>query len=67
MQFAFFSGDIAAIITEDIPYARPTFFVSVPRLFNRIYDILKMKFDADKTPRGDFVRMAIATKMKNLR
>ena len=46
MQIAFYGGDITTIIQEDIPYARPTMFVSVPRLFNRIYDILKMKFDS---------------------
>jgi long-chain acyl-CoA synthetase len=66
MQVAFYGGDITTIIQEDIPYARPTMFVSVPRLFNRIYDILKMKFDSEKGPRGELIRKAIATKLKNL-
>lgn len=36
MKVGFFSGDILKL-TEDMRILKPTFFPSVPRLFNRIY------------------------------
>ena len=36
-RIAFFGGDIKQLV-KDIQAVRPTIFVSVPRLLNRIYD-----------------------------
>jgi long-chain acyl-CoA synthetase len=36
MKVGFFSGDILKL-TEDMGILKPTFFPSVPRLYNRIY------------------------------
>lgn len=38
-----FSGDIKNL-KIDIELVRPTFFLSVPRLYNRFYDAVKKKF-----------------------
>ena len=40
----FYSGDITKIL-DDVKTLKPSVFVSVPRLYNRIYDSLKKKFD----------------------
>jgi long-chain acyl-CoA synthetase len=37
MKVGFFGGDIMKMISHDIPILKPTFFPSVPRLYNRIY------------------------------
>lgn len=37
MKVGFFGGDIMKMISHDIPCLKPTFFPSVPRLYNRIY------------------------------
>ena len=37
MKCGYFSGDIMKMISHDIPSLKPTFFPSVPRLYNRIY------------------------------
>jgi long-chain acyl-CoA synthetase len=36
-KIGFFSGDIKCLV-EDIQILKPTIFISVPRLLNRIYD-----------------------------
>ena len=36
MKIGFFGGDVLKLV-EDIGILKPTFFPSVPRLFNRIY------------------------------
>jgi len=37
MKCGYFAGDIMKMISHDIPSLKPTFFPSVPRLYNRIY------------------------------
>jgi long-chain acyl-CoA synthetase len=36
-EYVFFNGDVLKL-TEDLAIVRPTFFASVPRLFNRMHD-----------------------------
>ena len=36
-QVGFFRGDVK-LLTEDMQTLRPTLFITVPRLLNRIYD-----------------------------
>lgn len=65
MKCGYFGGNVLKL-TEDAAVLKPTFFPSVPRLFNRIYGKIKDKFAA-KTGIGAFlIRKALATKMANL-
>lgn len=38
-KIAFFGGDILKL-KDDIQDSKPTIFISVPRLFNRFYDVI---------------------------
>ena len=38
MQYGFYSGNVSTMFQTDIPLLKPTIFVSVPRLFKRLYD-----------------------------
>jgi long-chain acyl-CoA synthetase len=40
---AFFRGDMLKLM-EDIAIAKPTAFVGVPRVLNRLYDAITSKF-----------------------
>jgi long-chain acyl-CoA synthetase len=42
-RVVFFSGDVQKL-KDDLAIAKPTIFLSVPRLFSRFYDVLKQKF-----------------------
>ena len=37
MKCGFFGGNLLEMISHDLPCLKPTFFPSVPRLFNKIY------------------------------
>ena len=45
MKCGYFGGNVLQL-TEDIQILKPTFFPSVPRLWNRIYGKLKAKIDS---------------------
>jgi long-chain acyl-CoA synthetase len=54
-------------LKDDLAYFKPTIFVSVPRLYNRFYDVMQDKIKAtDGTMKGKLIRKAIATKLENL-
>lgn len=40
MRAGFYSGDPQKLLKEDLPALKPTFFPSVPRIFNRVYGVL---------------------------
>ena len=42
--FRFYSGDLTKI-KDDAALVKPTIFIGVPRLFNRIVDGVKAKFE----------------------
>jgi len=42
MQCGFFGGNVLKL-AEDMQVLKATFFISVPRLFNKFYDKLKAK------------------------
>jgi long-chain acyl-CoA synthetase len=44
MKCGFYGGDPLKMIAEDLPTLKPTFFPSVPRLYNRIYGKIKDSF-----------------------
>jgi long-chain acyl-CoA synthetase len=65
MRCGYFGGNILKL-TEDAAVLKPTFFPSVPRLFNRIYGKIKDKFAA-KTGLGAWmIKHALETKLNNL-
>ena len=41
-RIAFFGGDIKQLV-NDIQAVRPTLFMSVPRLLNRLYDRVRVR------------------------
>ena len=55
------------MVEDDIPYLKPTFFPSVPRLLNVIYGKLKAKFDNEGGLTGYLMRSAIASKLANIK
>ena len=42
MQVGFYQGDVLKL-TQDLAVLKPTVMVSVPRLFNRFYDLMQAK------------------------
>lgn len=66
MRAGFFSGNVAKL-TDDIKTLRPTFFPSVPRLFNRIYSQIKNKMKEATGMKGYLVQKAVADKLYYLR
>ena len=40
MKCGFFGGDPLKLLAEDLPLLKPTFFPSVPRVYNKIYGTL---------------------------
>lgn len=73
MKAGFYSGDPIKLLKEDLPALKPTFFPSVPRIFNRVYGIIKDKIStAAGQGRGGgckhwLIDKAIATKLANLK
>lgn len=52
------------MVAEDIPVLKPTFFASVPRVYNRIFGKIQDSVNAmQATPQGPFVSKAIADKL----
>lgn len=66
MKCGFFAGDVQKL-TEDLGVLKPTVFPSVPRLFNRIHDKIKAKFDAATGIGGWLARTALSSKMGYLK
>ena len=62
----FFRGD-PLLLKEDIAILRPTFFPSVPRLFNKMYDGIKAKIASVTGIKKNFAEKAIEVKLENLR
>lgn len=60
-----FGGDIRKI-KEDLAIYKPTIFMSVPRLFNRFYDVIMGKVNAATGIKKKMVTSGIKTKLKNL-
>ena len=62
----FYQGDTLKVI-EDLTALRPTIFVSVPRLFNKIYDKVISGADAKGGLARALFRRALSTKLANLK
>lgn len=46
MRGGFYGGDPLKLVAEDLPALKPTFFPSVPRIYNRIYGKIQDSFNA---------------------
>jgi long-chain acyl-CoA synthetase len=44
MQYGFFQGDVLKL-REDLAELKPTVMASVPRLYNRFYDVMQQKIN----------------------
>lgn len=60
-----YSGDVKNI-KNDMELVKPTFFMSVPRLYNRFYDAVNAKFKATQGWSKTILDKALAAKLKNV-
>ncbi len=60
-----FSGDILKL-KEDLAIAKPTVFVSVPRLFNKFYDVIMKGINEKSGLARKLINKAIKTKTENM-
>lgn len=66
MQYGFFQGDVFKL-REDLLVLRPTVMASVPRLYNRFYDVMQQKIGELTGGKRRLAERAIRTKLANLR
>lgn len=66
MKCGFFGGNVLEMVSHDLPALKPTFFPSVPRLYNRIYGKIQDKLKASGGCMGWIVKKAIEAKLHNL-
>lgn len=64
-RIGFYSGDITKI-KEDIQALKPTFFASVPRLYNKIYDGVVDGMNKQTGIKKMLIDWAVNSKLKNL-
>jgi len=66
LKCGYFSGNVLKMISDDLPILKPTFFPSVPRLFNKIYAKIKAGVDGATGCKKWLVDTAITSKLNNL-
>ena len=66
LKLGFYHGIILEL-KEDLQCLKPTFIVSVPRLFNRFYDIISLKINEAKGFKRKLITKAVNVKLSNLR
>lgn len=64
-NMVFFSGDVLKL-KEDIQVIRPTFFASVPRIYNRFYGAMKKGLDELTGCKKGLANSAFNSKTENL-
>lgn len=62
----YFSAADPLILKADLLLIKPTFFVSVPRLYNKFFDAINSKLKAATGLKKTLVEKAIATKLEYL-
>ena len=62
IKIGVYSGDMKKI-KEDCAVLKPTFFPSVPRLYNRIFGKIKEKFSAATGLKGMLLNSAVSSKL----
>lgn len=63
--FRFYSGDIANF-KDDLAFVKPTLFVAVPRIYNKIVEGIKGKFEELTGLKRWLVDQAVSAKMYNV-
>lgn len=63
-SIGFYSGDTSKI-KEDLCVLKPTIFISVPRLFNRFYELIIREFNAATGINRVLISKALSAKMGN--
>ena len=66
-SMGFYHGELGPGIKEDIETLRPTLFVSVPRLWNRMADAIKEKLQSQTGFKANLIQRALRSKMANCR
>ena len=61
-----FGGDVQKL-KNDLIDLRPTVFCSVPRLYNRFYDVIKAQFDKITGFKKNLIQYAIQKKLQNFK
>jgi len=61
-----YSGDVLKL-KDDLADVKPTFFSSVPRLYNRFYDLIRKQFDKSTGCQKMIIEMAMKSKMNSLK
>ena len=62
VKCGYFGGDVLKLVGRDLPLLKPTFFPSVPRLYNKIFGKLKAGIDAATGVKAWLVSKAVAAK-----
>jgi long-chain acyl-CoA synthetase len=62
-KIGFYSGDMLNI-KEDMMLLKPTIFISVPRILNRFYEIIKKRFQEKKGLSAKIVSSALESKLR---
>jgi long-chain acyl-CoA synthetase len=65
IKIGVFSGDVNRLL-EDVQILKPSIFISVPRLFNRIYDPVNQKINTLTGLKKSLILKAFKTKLSNL-
>lgn len=65
MRIGFYQGDVLKL-REDLAELRPTIMPSVPRLFNRFYDVMQSRMKELTGMKKRLADWAVATKLANL-
>lgn len=63
MRVGFYGGNPLALVSEDLPALRPTFFPSVPRIFNRVYGKIQDQFNAATGCKASLIQNGVNTKL----
>ena len=66
-SIGFYSGDPRRILEDDLPYLRPTFWPSVPRLVNLLYAQVKAQIDTAEGEWGKLMRKGLQEKLENIK
>ena len=64
-QYGFFQGDVLKL-KEDLAVLRPTIMVSVPRLYNRFFDLMKQKINELTGWKRTITEWGVEKKLANL-
>jgi len=65
MQYGFFQGDVMKL-REDLAVLKPTVMASVPRLYNRFYDVMQQKINETTGMKRQIINWGVEKKLANL-